>query len=199
MRFLTGGGTGRPRYLDAGCGEGRYLRLMSPVSERVFGVDVSEYALQSCRQHGLDVAQASVTALPFPGEQFDAITSMDVIEHLPIDDGLAALGEYYRCLRPGGRLIVVVPNWHNPVIKDEFFSDFTHRTIYTRVSLRNACLRVGFSCAVREEHTLTGVPGVGLLARRLGRQDVAFAISKLYSVVTRRRLHLTAYAQKPRG
>lgn len=197
LRFLTAARAGSTHYLDAGCGEGRYLRLMAPMSEHVLGIDVSEYALQACRRHNLDVAQASVTALPFPGERFDAMTSMDVLEHLSIEEGLNALAEYWRCLKPGGRLVVVVPNWHHPVIKDEFFSDFTHRTIYTRVSLRNACNRVGFDCVVREEHTLTGVPGVGWLAQRLGRHDLAFTVSKLYSIATRRRLHLTAYAEKP--
>lgn len=61
------------------------------------------------RAQGVDepLREADVTALPFAAAQFDAIVSFDVLEHVP--DYPAALREFARCLRPGGRLLVTVP------------------------------------------------------------------------------------------
>lgn len=50
---------------------------------------------------------ADVTALPFADGAFDAAMSLDVLEHVP--DFRAALHEFARVLRPGGRLVLTVP------------------------------------------------------------------------------------------
>ena len=49
---------------------------------------------------------ADLTRLPFPAEQFDVVTCVSVLEHLPETARLRGLSEMARVLRPGGRLIV---------------------------------------------------------------------------------------------
>lgn len=196
LAFLAGA-PAPVRYLDAGCGQGRYLRLMHRRADTVAGVDVSAYALGLCRQAGLAVAQSDVRQLPFRVGAFSAISCLDVLEHLTIDDALATLAELHRCLVPGGRLLAVVPNWHHRIIKDEFFGDYTHRTIFTRGSIANAARSVGFDAEAREETTLTGVPGIGILAHRFGQPDLAYRLAYTYALLTRRRLQLVLYARRP--
>jgi SAM-dependent methyltransferase len=89
------------RVLDAGCGEGV---LVDEYADRlaISGVDAN-YA--SSR-----VATASLTALPFENDSFDRALCLDVLEHLRYEDQPRALAELYRVLRPGGELLVSVPN-----------------------------------------------------------------------------------------
>ncbi|MEX2365796.1 MAG: class I SAM-dependent methyltransferase, partial [Pseudohongiellaceae bacterium] len=49
----------------------------------------------------------SITGLTFPDASLDFILSFDVFEHVP--DYKAALGECFRCLKPGGSLLFTVP------------------------------------------------------------------------------------------
>lgn len=102
-------GSGR-RVLDVGCGNGLLLQhLASRFDERV-GVDfaLSEHAL-SLRAEGIEMICADVAqGLPFDAGQFDAVASLDVLEH--VFDPLTFLRELRRVLRPGGRLVITTPN-----------------------------------------------------------------------------------------
>jgi len=89
------------RVLDAGCGEGI---LVEEYAGRlaITGVDAN---YSSAR-----VMHGSLTALPFPDGTFDRALCLDVLEHLSFEDQPRALGELFRVLRPGGELLVSVPN-----------------------------------------------------------------------------------------
>jgi SAM-dependent methyltransferase len=89
------------RVLDAGCGEGV---LLDEYHGRVAiqGVDAF-YASPR-------VLQASLTQLPYPDSSFDRALCLDVLEHLTFVDQPVALAELFRVLRPGGELLVSVPN-----------------------------------------------------------------------------------------
>ena len=96
--------------LDAGCGSGGLIRRLSRTepSWQWTGVDVSPLACVLARERGAaDIREASVTALPFPDASFNAVVSADVLYHVE-DDG-AALREFARVLRPGGRVVINVP------------------------------------------------------------------------------------------
>ena len=89
------------RVLDAGCGE---------------GVLVEEYASR-IRIEGLDenysssrVRTGSVLALPYERGTFDRALCLDVLEHLTFEQQPQAFAELTRVLRPGGELLVSVPN-----------------------------------------------------------------------------------------
>jgi SAM-dependent methyltransferase len=56
------------------------------------------------------VTRASWAALPFPNGSFDRALCLDVLEHLPYPEQAPALAELFRVLRPGGELLVSVPN-----------------------------------------------------------------------------------------
>jgi len=85
---------------------------------RLPGLVGSEFATTATRRwrlqawlwrHGLfeRLRFADVTELPFADAAFDAVISLDVLEHVP--DFRAALREFVRILRPGGRLVLTVP------------------------------------------------------------------------------------------
>lgn len=130
----------RMRILDAGCGTGGSIGLLSSFG-KVFALDVSSHALPFCRARGMTVSRASVMALPFRDGSFDLITSFDVLYFEGIDD-LAALAESARVLAPGGRILIRVPafDWLRG-IHDVKVS--THHR-YILKELREKMTRTGF-------------------------------------------------------
>jgi SAM-dependent methyltransferase len=89
------------RVLDAGCGEGVIVEEYAG-RLAITGVDANYASARVC--HG------SVTALPFEAGSFDRALCLDVLEHLQYEDQPRAFAELHRVLRPGGELLVSVPN-----------------------------------------------------------------------------------------
>lgn len=89
------------RVLDAGCGEGV---LVDEYTGRlaIEGVDAN-YSSERVRN-------ASLTALPYADASFDRALCLDVLEHLTFDEQPRALAELHRVVRPGGEVLVSVPN-----------------------------------------------------------------------------------------
>ena len=105
------------RVLDAGCGPGFYvaetLERVGPEGS-VVGVDASEpmlaLATKRCEGHGnVGFEQGDVTALPVADADFDRALSVQVLEY--VADIPAALGELFRVLRPGGRVLIWDVDW----------------------------------------------------------------------------------------
>jgi len=94
------------RILDVGCGTGANLEMLSQFGTAE-GVDVSDDALEFCRQKGLNAQKGLAETLPFGDETFDLTTALDVVEHL--DDDIAGLKEMHRVTRKGGYSLVFVP------------------------------------------------------------------------------------------
>jgi SAM-dependent methyltransferase len=126
--------------LDVGCGTGANLEMLSQFGN-ARGVDVSEEALEFCRERGLQqVKQGAAEALPYENDSFDLVTGLDVVEHL--DDDVAGLKEMRRVLHPDGRAVLFVPAfmflWG---VQDDISN---HRRRYTMASLKEAVRKAGF-------------------------------------------------------
>jgi len=95
--------------LEVGCGPGQFLALAQEVGFEVSGVELNAEHVRQARErtHGANVVCGNFMTVPFD-RQFDVITMLDLIEHLP--DPLAALRRSYDLLKPGGHLVVYTPN-----------------------------------------------------------------------------------------
>lgn len=104
--------------LDLGCQLGALPIALAARGARVTGVDVDAALLEAAalrvRGHGASVTlvRAVGEALPFDDARFDAVTFIDVIEH--VDDPRKTLRELARVLRPGGTLYLFGPNRLSP-------------------------------------------------------------------------------------
>ena len=102
--------------VDFGCGNGAQTLHFTGDCHRLTGVDISELFLEDFRREivdrGLEDRVEAVATLggdiPLPDGTADIVTSFTVLEHVP--DERAALAEMRRVLRPGGKLIISVPN-----------------------------------------------------------------------------------------
>ncbi len=73
---------------------------------------------------------------------FDVVLASNVLEHFEADVAAAVVANVASVLRSGGRFIIVQPNFRYAY--REYFDDYTHRSIFTDVSLSNLLRSHGF-------------------------------------------------------
>jgi SAM-dependent methyltransferase len=81
--------------------------------------------------------------LPMFGDlRFDVVMASNLLEHFEPDVASRLIADVYTCLRPSGRFIVIQPNFRYAY--RHYFDDYTHRSIFTDVSLPNLMRSHGF-------------------------------------------------------
>lgn len=96
------------RVLVDGCGVGAYLSRLTPGAQFAAGLDIEHGRTVEARRLGAETVCGAGEGLPFAGEQFDLVLSHEVLEH--VGDDRACIREIVRVLKPGGRLVLFVPN-----------------------------------------------------------------------------------------
>ena len=118
--------------LELGAGYCYFINRV-PASRRV-AVDISADML---RWKNNDVEGNVADALEFlrsaPRQQFDFILASNFLEHFEWPQLQEILPLLARILRPGGRLAAIQPNFR--LAAPRYFDDYTHRAIFTDVSL----------------------------------------------------------------
>lgn len=99
------------RVLDAGCGEGNLLaRLDASNGYELEGIEFSTVAAQRAIDRGFRVTSGDFLELDLEPNRYDGLTMMYVLEHVPAP--LGVLRKAFDALRPGGHLIIAVPNYN---------------------------------------------------------------------------------------
>jgi 2-polyprenyl-3-methyl-5-hydroxy-6-metoxy-1,4-benzoquinol methylase len=95
--------------LDIACGGGAWLQRARAQGAKVCGIDTNPAAVASARSAGLPAHCQSLAEFAREhGDRFDIVTAFQVVEHL--SEVLPFIEAASACLKPGGRLIVTVPN-----------------------------------------------------------------------------------------
>ncbi len=92
--------------LEIGTGSGYGVAIVAPHARTFVTVDKFDSGVEAVE--GVDFRRATVPPLPFPDCSFDCVITFQVIEHIKKDR--ETIGEIWRVLRPGGRLIISTPN-----------------------------------------------------------------------------------------
>jgi len=99
----------RGRILDCPAGEGALTERLLAAGFEAQACDLYD---ELFRLDGVDIKKGDLSGtLPYPSQSFDYIASLEGLEH--IDSPPQAFREYRRLLKPGGHLIVSVPNIMN--------------------------------------------------------------------------------------
>jgi 2-polyprenyl-3-methyl-5-hydroxy-6-metoxy-1,4-benzoquinol methylase len=102
----------RGRVIDLGCGEGHLAGMLAGRGLQVVGVDVGTSKIESARTAypAVRFILSDIRTLDLPDASFDTAVLAEVLEHVPDGPGDGILAVAWRLLKPGGRLIVSVPN-----------------------------------------------------------------------------------------
>ena len=140
------------RLLDVGCGPGFLLSAAARRGWEPVGVDLNEWAVEYGRAElGLDLRVGDLTRAGFDDEEFDAVTMMDLIEHVPDPDALIA--EAARVTQAGGVLAVLTPDAGSPVSRalgrrwPEVARPGEHPVLFSVTGLVALLARHGFAAA----------------------------------------------------
>jgi len=97
------------RLLDVGCGNALFTQWLRPKADELFGVDHNPRNCQKGKREypELHLAASAAEGLPFPDDWFDCVVCSDTIEHT--DDDQQSINELIRVLKPGGRLVLTMP------------------------------------------------------------------------------------------
>jgi SAM-dependent methyltransferase len=142
--------------LDLGCASGGLLALLRPRAGHLAGLELSPTAARAAGEVGDKVVQGALEDpdLPFAPGAYDLVVLADVLEHLA--DPAAALGRAAGWCRPGGAILVSVPNvahWSARLAlargrwpqEDSGTFDSSHLRWFTRASLAQLLTDAGLT------------------------------------------------------
>ncbi|HWQ66688.1 MAG TPA: class I SAM-dependent methyltransferase [Methanospirillum sp.] len=110
-------GTKPLNILDVGTGPGSISVLLAGMGHEVTAVDLSEQMLNLAQKNAdacgvkVDLRKGDAEDLPFEDNTFDAVVNRWVL--WTVTNPTAALNEWNRVLKPGGRLCIVDGNWYS--------------------------------------------------------------------------------------
>lgn len=160
------------RLLEVGCGTGVVLEAIHRrfPSMHLVGADLSSQALGIARQRvQADFVELDALDIPFE-EEFDVVCAFDVLEH--IDDDRTVLAELAAAVRPGGGLLVTVPQYRWLWSAGDEYG--RHRRRYTKREIDEKIETAGFRIVRSTAWVLTLLPVVALSRMRDRRSKETF-------------------------
>lgn len=113
-------GDSKDKILDVGCGYGGLTMLVANYLniKSIYGVDIDKAVLPAARKKGVKAKSCDVgkDRLPYPNDYFDLVICFGMLDYLPSFDN--AISEMHRVLKPGGEIIISLPNlasWNNRI------------------------------------------------------------------------------------
>ncbi len=110
--------------LDAGCGRGHISEYLASNGLRVLSTDVVLENIQD--NENPNKIFASIDNLPIKDNSLDAIISTDVLEHIYPETQESVLNEFFRTLKPGGKLLISYPGNRIPAHSGHYVIDFVY-------------------------------------------------------------------------
>ena len=157
LELVAAGARAPARVVDAGAGRGRFVAAAREAGYEARGVEPSRRGVDAGLAHyGVLLERSAIEDAAVEDGSVDVVTLWHVLEH--VDDPRAALRAIHRWLRPGGALVVGVPNlssvqavvggprWYHLDVP-------RHRTHFTAAGLRTLLRAEGFRIE-QERHVL---------------------------------------------
>jgi 2-polyprenyl-3-methyl-5-hydroxy-6-metoxy-1,4-benzoquinol methylase len=104
--------------LEVGCGTGAFISKLIKSGQRPTGIDMNSDAVSEAKRNGLPVEQVDLEIFAESRQgSFDVVCHFQVLEHAT--DPLQFLSQCLRCLRPGGLLMLAIPNMESFIQYDD--------------------------------------------------------------------------------
>lgn len=133
--------------LDIGCGSGHFLYYLKKMGYANFlGIDLSPDNIEHCKKEitlNVELADA-FEYLTDKTNAYSVISANDILEHIPKEKIMIFLELIYHALKPGGILLLRIPNMSNPFVIHIRYRDFTHECGFTENSIYQVLYLAGF-------------------------------------------------------
>jgi SAM-dependent methyltransferase len=125
--------------LDLGAGYCDFINQIR--ASRKIALDSDPRARQYC-DAGVEFLHSNAAAIPLPDATVDAVFASNLLEHFDGAELDKVASEILRVLRPGGKLILIQPNYY--YCYREYWDDYTHKKAFTHASLGDFLRSHGF-------------------------------------------------------
>ncbi len=125
------------RILEIGFGTGDFLDWAAKHGHRTAGIEIIPSLVDQVRAKGHDVSLGTIVDYRGPGATFDLIVAFHVFEHLDREELLDTLDAAYHHLRPGGEILIEVPNAASPFSHQLVHGDPTHVSYLTAKAINH--------------------------------------------------------------
>lgn len=184
---------GKTNALEIGCGEGYGVEILARCVKKLTAVDrdrdAVDHASGTYKLPNVSFVCTAGASLPFPDGHFDAVSCLQVIEH--IDDDRAFAVELHRLLSPGGTAVIITPNRDYRLIPGQKPWYRHHVREYSPAQLRDLLAAAGFRVelfSLEESDAVYEIErGVAQLASRLARWDT-LDLARFVPYAVRRRI-----------
>ena len=113
--------------LELGAGYGEFSRFIQ--AQRKWALDLNPDLIESWPREVQPIIQSALEDWPIEDGALKTVFASNFFEHFTIEEGETILQQAAQKLAPGGRLIVVQPNFR--LEPRRYFDDYTHKAIYT--------------------------------------------------------------------
>ena len=133
--------------LDVGCGMGLALGFLHQAGfSNLKGIDSDVGQVRLAQESHLPAIHVPDTVGYLKGKMAtaDTVLCLDVLEHIPKKIQIDFLGAIFQALKPGGRLLLTVPNANSSLANRWRYNDWTHELSFTEHSLDFVLYHAGF-------------------------------------------------------
>jgi SAM-dependent methyltransferase len=166
-------------FLDVGCGVGNLVAALRGHGCEVQGIDIDATAVAMGQAAGRPLLAGPLDEQAFASGAFGTVVMNHTLEH--VLDPLTVLQQVHRLLRPGGRLIVFVPNYRGLIARVMgprwlFWIPEAHVWHFDRGTLDRLATRSGFATR--------SITSRGVLEPREGTSAIRTATKSLIAMVS---------------
>ncbi len=126
--------------LDLGCGYGDFINLIG--AKKKYGLDIGPDVKDYIGKDVTFINKPSTSLESIADNSLDVVFSSNLMEHLDRPQIDQTMKGVRRAIKKGGALILIGPNFRYAY--REYFDDYTHKTIFTHITLTDLMFEYGF-------------------------------------------------------